>query len=458
MKKILILILALVMGGLSLTGCGGNADLDYIEDIFIENDYEGQLKISYIAGDTAEIEILSALKTAFNDKYPNIRIQLSPINGDYIDMVMRMAPAGNLGDIFWVGDEQRDFVANSGYLANLTPYLEQDKISFDYNLYNEAMMNQGRLYTTGDQYIMPRDYTQVVVQYNKDIFDEYNEANPNDRISYPQNGWTLEDCYQICKKLQPYLDANKPGGQTRYAMSWGLTWTPIYTSAIRAYGGAIFDEEGKLVLDGKSESSANAKTGIDRIVRFMNEGLNAKQDDSNYFYGEAAMALTTKTHMSKVTSSQSRVKNTDYVSYPKMGENEDSPYIPCGMSGYGMFAGSKHKREAFAFLTFMMSEAGQSAIAESQCGIPVMKTFLTDPEKKKLWAGKNVSGVEFNNEAFIYDSDSVLLNDATKDVKNYREHINIMNTIASMVHSYLTGSKTWDAAVAEMVGDLERYL
>jgi len=451
-----MIVLSVLLGVSVLAGCGGGGEGDgYIADVYISEDYTGELKVNYIPGDVGEFVILEKLTDAFRAKYPNITVKLQTLTGnDYFKTISSMAAAGTLGDVFLCQDEYLTMTAKRNYLDDLTPYLAQEKLNFDASLYNDNMMAQSKV--DGKQYMLPRDHSQVVIVVNLTMFDAAKAwlfAQDGTEIELPGDDWTMDDFYEIAGKVQPYLNANKPNGLQRYAACLGTLWTPVVNTVVKAKGGKII-ENNKLAIDNDTQAA------YQEIKRFADAGYAHKIDDVSFTLGEVMFAISTRTHFSKCDDMKSGGQKVDfdYLPFPQIGDGSKD-YIPSGAVGYGMFSRSKHKREAMAYLRFMMSEEGQKALCASGNIVPTMKSFYTDETLKAHWQMKKTGGTEYyNNGAFIYNVEKTHLSDLTASVVQYDKNVDILNGIIGFFRSYNLGEKTWATGLSDLEKSIGSYL
>lgn len=114
-----------------------------------------------------EKEIINAFVGAFKEVYPNITAEVEGVDS-LDDQLVFNAGLDSMCDIFWVTPEDIALYRDYDIIAPLTPIIEQDP-SFDIENLNE---NSVRSCTDdGTLYVMPRDYNQVVMYYNVDMFD-----------------------------------------------------------------------------------------------------------------------------------------------------------------------------------------------------------------------------------------------------------------------------------------------
>lgn len=150
----------------------------------------------------------NALFAAFNEDYPNIKVEFTETPWDNWKAVLQTAAAGGTADILLHGSMLTDIS------MDLTPYLEQDPEIYDYM-------------TTGpEEYRDPEDYTKtiptglsyVVDPYfavlDKQIFEDYG-------VELPGMDWTYEDLLDLAAKLTGTDPVT--GEQTYGAYNFDLT-------------------------------------------------------------------------------------------------------------------------------------------------------------------------------------------------------------------------------------------
>ena len=108
----------------------------------------------------------------------------------------------------------------------MTPYVKKD----DY--FSKALEN----FTYKNKiYAVPRDVSNLVIYYNKNLFDKY-------KIKYPQSGWSMQDYLDTAKKF-----AQKGIWGTSYETDM-LFWSPYLMSN----GASVLSDDGrKILLDTK---------------------------------------------------------------------------------------------------------------------------------------------------------------------------------------------------------------
>ena len=180
-------------------------------------------------GSPEEIRIVEKMRDAFEKENPGISIKLIHAN-NYLDKLRVMIGGGTPPDVFYMGIE--DFTAHvaAGVLMSMDSLLKKDTAwhAEDYfDVVLDAFKYNGKIYG------IPKDWSPLVLYYNKDMFDSAG-------ISYPDTSWTWDDFLSAAKKLTK--DENGDGEPDQFGFLlynnwvWALPW-------IWANGGRVLSED-----------------------------------------------------------------------------------------------------------------------------------------------------------------------------------------------------------------------
>ncbi len=172
------------------------------------------------------VEELDATIAAFEATHPDIKVEYeTQAFGDYFTKLQTVIAAGQAPDAFELNYENFVSFANKGALADLSPLIAGDS-GFSTSIYNPtalAAFSQG-----GKQYGLVESFSNVVLFYNKDLFDKAG-------VAYPAADWTWKDELAAAEKL---TDAG--------AGVWG-DFAPIqfweFYKTIAQNGGAMFNAD-----------------------------------------------------------------------------------------------------------------------------------------------------------------------------------------------------------------------
>ncbi|HEX2910720.1 MAG TPA: sugar ABC transporter substrate-binding protein [Chloroflexia bacterium] len=175
---------------------------------------------------------LDAMIKAFQAQNPEITVKVETAPYDNYFTKLQTLVAGNTApDVFELNYENFISYASKGVLKDLSPLISADK-TFDAGVfYPKAYQAFQR---DGKQYGLAESFSDVVLYYNKDLFDKAG-------VSYPNESWTWKEELDAAKKLTD----SKAG-------VWG-SYQPLqffeFYKVIAQNGGAMFDSTGKPTIN-----------------------------------------------------------------------------------------------------------------------------------------------------------------------------------------------------------------
>ena len=256
------------------------------------------------------------------------------------------------------------WITRRGTLQNLQPYIDQnpDLLKDVYPITLEA-------YKTPDGYFgLPRDFQTIVMFYNKDMFDAAG-------VPYPQAGWTWDDVRETAKKLTKDKDGD--GKIDQYGMAtdlWDMELT--WSEAIWSYGGDIISADHMKTLIGEPKAREAWQLLYDMMWKdkSMPDTTTAGQYGLDLFQAGIA-AMTPIGHWVVPGYAASNFK-WDVAPMPTGPAGQATSV---NSAGFVMAKDSKHPDEAWKFIEYVLSPAGQTALAELGLAIPVLKPIAESP-------------------------------------------------------------------------------
>lgn len=259
-KKMLSLLLTGAMLACMLTGCGkgeeqavqsqteeGNAQAEEETssvDISAEEQGEESVTITYANFNASggNEETLAKMYEAFHEEYPNITVDIETIGYDDYFTQMQTRVAGNTApDCYELNIENFAAYANKGVLAELT--------GIDVSGYNATALSAFNI--NGKQYGVPGNFSNVVLIYNKDLFDQAG-------VDYPTNDWTWDDALDACGKISAL-------GDDIYGIYQPITFNEFFKVAAQ-YGGSVLNEDKTEFTINSPENLAAAEMMINKIT------------------------------------------------------------------------------------------------------------------------------------------------------------------------------------------------
>jgi multiple sugar transport system substrate-binding protein len=198
---------------LSLAGCG-SAD--------------GKEHLTFQIWDVAQRASMEAICAAYTAKHPEVSIEVQVTNWtEYWTKLEAAAESNTMPDIFWMHTNQILYYADFGMLADVTDLYADEDPSYYQNHFSEisignASGSDGRLYG------VPKDKDNVVLVYNKEMFDAAG-------VAYPDENWTWDD--MVSASAQIYEKTGKYGYMAYNDDQMGY-WSFVYQA-----GGCILTED-----------------------------------------------------------------------------------------------------------------------------------------------------------------------------------------------------------------------
>ena len=380
MKKLCILILLFVLS-LAFVGCS--------------SDRRTVVKFSSWGSQT-EVAILKTLLSEFEKENPEIKVEFMHAPSGYFSKLHLYFAAGMEPDVIFINNASFQKYYEEGLLENLNPYFTEElsgKVFFDKTVENFTR--------NGETYAIPRDVSNIVIYYNKDLFKKYG-------IPFPDENWELSDLYTIAKKLT--ADTNGDGKID----VWGINrsdkqvfWLPF----VMANGGDILDSEGNLAVSNEKVINALQKYS-DLVTKDKsappNSALSGKTYPQMFMLGELGMLAGGRWNMPQF----SHIKDFDWdvINFPTGGK----AFNPADSSGWAIAKRSKNKPEAIKLLKFLSSKNSAVEFTKSGLITPAVKEiaqselFLNMPEHK-------------NNKAFLYAAEQSQVQNTSRNMKEIED-------------------------------------
>ena len=192
MKKLTIIVLVILLVSVSLfAGCAKDEDSTEASEatentsISAEDEVTAPVTIKFMtfsANSESGIS-LDEIKAAFEEQNPNIKVEIETLGYDDYFVSLQTKFLGNdAPDCFETNFENFVAYADQGLLANLEENIASSGI--DLSILNQETVKAFNLDDT--QYGLPYSFSNVVLIYNKDLFDQA-------ELDYPTSDWTWAD-------------------------------------------------------------------------------------------------------------------------------------------------------------------------------------------------------------------------------------------------------------------------
>ena len=268
-------------------------------------------------GSKSEVEIIKPLLSDFEKQNPDIRVDFMHIPQNYFQKIHLLFASNTAPDVIFI---------NNLYLPVYANFLEEfPKRPEYYPQASEALSYNGKLYA------IPRDVSNLVIFYNKNLFDKKG-------VPYPHDGWTMEDFLLAARQLS---------GDGVFGVSFEED--PLfYLPYLMSNGGGFYEME-------KQESKDAIKFYADLRKKYHVAPLKSESASATmgqmFLQGRLGMYLSGHWMIPKL--SEDAEFAWDVVQFPK-GTN--GSIVQMDASGWAVSKNSKHKTEAIKLVDFLSSK------------------------------------------------------------------------------------------------------
>ncbi|MGH7599941.1 MAG: extracellular solute-binding protein [bacterium] len=181
-------------------------------------------------GGAEEVKLEEEIAGEFMRLHPNIEVQIESIPANYKEKILIYIASGEPPDVFLLDSVIIPALLNKGILLDLKPYIEEFEVALE-----DYFPNVLNIFVNGESlYALPKDFTPIVMYYNKALFDKAG-------VAYPASDWTWNDYLHLAQRLTNDTDGDGIVDQFGTAFSnYFYLWQPWVWMA----GGDVFDPNG----------------------------------------------------------------------------------------------------------------------------------------------------------------------------------------------------------------------
>lgn len=202
---------------------------------FVHKKRSSVLEVGVFAGSNWDVAnansyvIIDKAVKRFEQNHPGVKVHYySGIRKeDYTEWFSRQLLQGKEPDVFMVIGEDFNKFAEVGIMKDLGPLINRDE-SFDKEKFYTTTLLSGQY--KGRQYALPYETVPTLMFVNKSLINA-------EGIFVPDNDWTWDDMYEICKKVTKDTDGD---GNLDQFGAYNYSWM----EAAFSNGASLFDENG----------------------------------------------------------------------------------------------------------------------------------------------------------------------------------------------------------------------
>jgi len=322
---------------------------------------DGRTHLTFQIWDIAQRDGMQAMCDAYTAQHPDVVIEVQVTSwGEYWTKLEAAAESNTMPDIYWMHTDQILYYADFGILADLTDLYDGVDPNFYTDHYSEISLSNASG-TDGRLYGVPKDKDNIVLVYNKEMFDAAG-------VPYPDESWTWEDMESASQKI--YDKTGKYGYMAYNDEQLGY-WNFVYQN-----GGYILDEDN--VYAGYTQpATADAikyYVNLQKNDWCPNQAYFAETTPGTAFFSEqgAMFFEGTWSLLSELKNYPDMVGKWDVAPLPKCpspASGEGRATISNGLC-YATAARGRNLEVVKDVLRFFGSEEGQRIQGESGAAIP----------------------------------------------------------------------------------------
>lgn len=300
-------------------------------------------------GSKSETDILKPIINDFENKNPDIKIDFMHIPQNYFQKIHLLFASNTAPDVIFINNLYLPIYANAGLLKEFPQNSELVKENDYYSNALKTLSYKGKLYA------VPRDVSNLVIYYNKDIFDKKN-------VPYPKSNWNFNDFLNTSKAL---TDKN----------TFGISFEEdslFYLPYMMSEGGGILSDD----LQQEITNTQQSKKGLNFYADLRKKYHTAPLKEESASATMAQMFLQEKLamHLSGrwlTPKYREEAKfNWDIAPFPK---GDKGSIVPMDASGWAISKSSKHPQEAEKFIEFLSSKDSIEKFTQSGLIVPARK-------------------------------------------------------------------------------------
>lgn len=286
---------------------------------------------------------------------------------DYSEWFSRKLLAGEEPDIFMVLGTDFNQFASMGVMKNLETFIEEDT-DFEPEKYFTSAFVSGQYESV--QYALPYETVPTLMFVNKTLLTQ-------EGIDMPEENWTWEDIYEICKKVT--RDTDGDGVPDQFG-SYNYDWM----DALCSNGGGVFNKKG-------TEAALTDSRVVEAVkyVRSINDLYGGEKLTQEDFNG-GRVAFMPLTFAEYRTYKTYPYKIRKYANF-----QWDCVTMPAGEQGgnisqvdsllMGISANTKEEKLAWEFLKLLTyDEESQMNIFYDSQGASVLKTVTESQQMEQV--------------------------------------------------------------------------
>lgn len=373
----------------------------------------------------------------FEKTHPGVHVKYTSgiLKRDYSEWLSEQMLLGQTPDVFMVQPNDFNTFSSIGALKSLNSLIAADK-TVRPSMYYTASYDAGQYQNT--QYALPYESVPVMMFVNKTLLQQSG-------IPLPNNNWTWDDFYRICKQVTRDTNGNGHPDQFGY---YGYTWE----EAAYANGVSLFNADGTACHINDSR--------VVSAVQFMKDlsalSGNTAPTSREFDLGQVAFRPF-------LFSDYRTYKPYPWSIKKYTGFDWDCIKMPSGPSGgnvselntllMGISAKTRHSRLAWDFLKMLTADmTTQQQIFQYSQGVSVLKQVTESAQTRALLTQNELDGQGINTDTL----DEIMKSAVT--APKFRKYDGAIQLADSRVNTLISSGQEIEPALSTLRLDILNYL
>lgn len=355
-------------------------------------------------GSESEITIIKPILKEFEQKNPDIKVDFVHIPKNYFQKLHLLVASRLTPDVIFLNNINGPVYAENDILLDLSDYLKKDELICENDFFPqslEAFKFKNTLYA------IPRDVSNLVIYYNKDIFDKSN-------ISYPDKSWNYDQFLSVAQKLT--RDFNNDGKIDQFGIGFeekSLFWLPFLWSN----SGGIISPDLKTTTIATPESIRSIQYYADLRNKYHAAPTASEAGSATmsqlFMQGKVAMQINGRWSVPRYRKDLDF--NWDIAKFPK---GSAGSIVDADASGWAISKSSKHPDKAWQLVRFLADKHASQEFTKSGLIVPAR----VDVANSDVFLDKGQ--IPKNSRLFI---DIIPESKPTPVVGNYQEIVDLID-------------------------------
>lgn len=321
-----------------------------------------------------EFALEQRIADAFMERYPQVRIEHESIPSGYREKILASYASGTVPDVFLLDSPIIPALMNRDLLVDLAPFQE-----WTGRPASAWFPSVQRVFSRGPELLaFPKDFTPVVVYYNRALFREAG-------VPEPDSGWTWTDFREAARQLTADTDGDGRNDRFGAAVDNKLyLWQPW----VWMTGGDL------LAPDGKSASGYADSEATEEALQFLidlykvdgvsppivgsgSDGGGVQGTTGMFYAGRLGMMTSGRWSLVRILP-YLRTGELDIGVAPLPTPDDGHHRTVLYAAGWSVSKASPNREWAIRLAAFLASPTAQRMRLESPIGIPSLKEIAEE--------------------------------------------------------------------------------